>query len=103
MACDRLSIFQLSKKISDVLWNEARLLIRPRENQIIPSDFQQQYHLGRYSMVLYMFLECLESISVEDRCCQRSMVQVRHIIDYSCNGQYKIFERLWTRHAKKSV
>ena len=54
-------------------------------------------------MALYMFLECLKkkSMSIEDRCCQRSMVQVRHIIDDSCNGQYKIFERLWTRLAKK--
>jgi len=51
-------------------------------------------------------LECLKnwmSISMEDRCCERNMVQVRHVIDYSCNGQYKIFERLWTRFTKKSV
>jgi hypothetical protein len=41
-------------------------------------------------------LECLKkSMSVEDRCCQTSMVQVRHMIAYSSNGQYKIFERLW--------
>jgi hypothetical protein len=54
-------------------------------------------------MTLYMFSECLKnwmSMSMEDRCCQRSMVQVRHVIDYSCNGQYKIFERLWTRLTK---
>jgi len=28
------------------------------------------------------------------------LVQVRHMIDYSSNGQYKIFE-IWTRLAKK--
>jgi hypothetical protein len=55
-------------------------------------------------MALYMFSECLKkSMSVEDRCCQMSMAQVRHMIAYSSNGQYKIFERLWTRLAKKSV
>ena len=33
----------------------------------------------------------------------KEMVQVRHIIEDFSNGQYKIFERLWTRLAKKSV
>ena len=54
-------------------------------------------------MALCMFLECLKnwmSMSMEDRCCQRSMVQVRHVIEDFSNGQYKI---LWTRLAKKSV
>ena len=52
-------------------------------------------------MTLYMFSECLKKlISIEHRCCQMSMVQVRHMIDYSSNGQYKIFERLWARLAK---
>ena len=54
-------------------------------------------------MALHIFLECLKkSISIEDnRCCQRSMVQVRHMIEYSSNDQYKIFVRLWTRLGKK--
>ena len=47
-------------------------------------------------MALHIFLECIKnwiSISIEDnRCCQRSMVQVRHMIEYSSNDQYKIFE-----------
>jgi len=38
---------------------------------------------------------------MEDRCCQRIMVQVRHVIEDISNGQYKLFERLWTRPAKK--
>jgi hypothetical protein len=50
------------KRIPDALWNEAKLLILPLENQIIPSDVQQQqYHLGRYSMALYMFWNVLRT------------------------------------------
>jgi len=45
-------------------------------------------------MALHIFLECLNwiSISIEDRCCQRSMVQVRCVIEDFSNDQYKIFE-----------
>ena len=44
-------------------------------------------------MTLYMFSECLKkSMSVKDRCCQRSMVQVRCVIEDFSNDQYKIFE-----------
>ena len=53
-------------------------------------------------MASCMFLECLKkSMSVKDRCCQRSMVQVRHVIEDISNDQYKIYLRLWTRLAKK--
>jgi hypothetical protein len=34
---------------------------------------------------------------MEDRCCQRNMAQVLYVIEDFSNGQYKIFERLWTR------
>jgi hypothetical protein len=34
---------------------------------------------------------------MEDRCCQRSMIQVQHVIGDFSNDQYKTFERLWTR------
>jgi len=40
---------------------------------------------------------------MEDRCYQRSMIHVQHVIKDFSNGQYKLFERLWTRLAKKSV
>jgi hypothetical protein len=47
-------------------------------------------------MALHIFLEGLKnwvSISIEDnRCCQRSMVQVRCVIEDFNNDQYKIFE-----------
>jgi len=33
-------------------------------------------------------------MSMEDRCCQRSIVQVRHVIEDISNGQYKLFEIL---------
>jgi hypothetical protein len=38
-------------------------------------------------MAFCMFLECLKnwmSMSMEDRCCQRNMVQVRRVIEDSC-------------------
>jgi len=32
-----------------------------------------------------------------------SMIRVQHVIGDFSNGQYKLFERFWTRLAKKSV
>ena len=32
---------------------------------------------------------------MEDRCCQRIMVQVRHVIEDISNGQYKLFEKVY--------
>jgi hypothetical protein len=44
-----------AKTIPDVLWDEARLLILPGEKTNIPSRIQQQYHLGRYYGIAYIF------------------------------------------------
>ena len=54
-------------------------------------------------MTLYMFSGCLKkSMSVEDsRCCQMSMVQVRHAHRrFQQWSTSKVFQRLWLRLLK---
>ena len=61
------------KKIPDALWNEARLLITPSEksNNFIGRP-AAVVSLGRYSMALYMFSECL----MNWRQCQWKIIDV---------------------------
>ena len=68
---------------------------------ILPSEKQDNI-IGRPAPVSFRkvfygivyVLECLKNWRqcMEDRCCQRIMVQVRHVIEDISNGQYKLFD-----------
>ena len=103
----KVKYFPTVKRIPDALWNEARLLILPLEksNNFIGRPAAVVSFRKVFYGIVYV-LECLKNwmlMPMEDRCCQRSIIQVQHVIEDFSNGQYKLFERLWTRLAKKSV
>jgi hypothetical protein len=83
VAYDRVKYLPTVKRIPDVLWDEVRWIL-PSEK---PTNSTGRLAVS-FRMALYIFLECLKSMSIEDRCCQRNMALDQPVIDDSNNDPH---------------